>query len=204
MKRFILILLPILALTSFIPDNEAPKIDLERAKEAFVFLNQVRQDPEKYCKELSLPEDLPVTRTALIWNDTLARAAEKKAVDMAKRNYFAHVDPSGYGMNYHINEAGYTLRSDLLVRDDANNFESIYWEYFTRLYDSGYKGFGIKAVKNLIIDTYTPTLGHRKHLLGVGTWNSSLTDAGIGFATYYADGKYKLYVCILIAKHGWL
>jgi hypothetical protein len=44
---------------------------------------------------------------------------------MAKRNYFAHVDPDGFGMNYYINLGGYSLDTFWLNNPKENNFESI-------------------------------------------------------------------------------
>ena len=127
----------------------------------------------------------------LRWNDTLARVAEAKALDMATRNYFAHVDPDGYAMNYYINKAGYKLREIWLTKPTANYFESC---------NAGATS-GQEAIKMLLIDNGVPSLGHRIHLLGLDEWSSSLLDIGIGYA--HSDGKstYGSYTCVLIAKH---
>jgi len=50
------------------------------------------------------------------------KAAQIKAEDMAKRNYMAHVDPDGYGMNHFINKAGYKLIPAFMKSNSANNF----------------------------------------------------------------------------------
>jgi uncharacterized protein YkwD len=210
MKRILLLLLPVIVLTSFVPDNPSVKIDKDRAKEAYVYLNQIRLAPEQYYDKFPFLKGLPIKRTALVWNDTLAKAAEQKAFDMADRNYFAHVDPGGYGMNYYINAAGYTLIPDFMTNNSDNNFESCYMGYTFNLDDSEYKTEGIKAINTLIIDKGVPSLGHRKHLLGLEVWNASLYDIGIGFAVIKTENNgfnngrdmYKIYVSLLIAKHS--
>ncbi len=60
----------------------------------------------------------------LKWNDTLANVAEAKALDIATRQYFGHVDPEGYGMNYFMDKAGYKLDARWLSSKDMNYFES--------------------------------------------------------------------------------
>jgi uncharacterized protein YkwD len=169
-------------------------VDKNEAKAAFNLINQIRSNPAAYSKvagvDLSSIKAMPKLR----WNDTLAKVAEAKAMDMANRNYFGHVNPDGYGMNYFINQAGYKLLPDWLDDKKKNFFESIQAGAPT----------GEESVKYLILDANTPSLGHRKHLLGMGDWNASLVDIGIGFVKV-PDGqaKYKTYTSIVIAKHDW-
>jgi len=61
---------------------------------------------------------------------------------------------------------------------------------------------GEEAIRLLIIDKGFPSQGHRKHLLGMGEWNASLTDIGIGFARRNSGSSYTTYVSIIIAKHN--
>jgi len=61
---------------------------------------------------------------------------------------------------------------------------------------------GEDAIKTLIIDKDVPSFGHRNHLPGIGEWNSSLTDIGIGFAKIDSGTKYTTYVSVVIAKHN--
>ena len=129
----------------------------------------------------------------LRWNNTLAKVTEAKTLYMATRSYFAHVDPEGYGMNYFINKEGYSLEAKWLASKELNYFESL---------GAGAPS-GEVAVLNLILDANTPSAGHRNHLLGLDSWNGSLTDIGIGYARPVADAPYISYVCILIAKHSW-
>ena len=116
MKRFTVFF--ILFLCSFTPD--APYLDKEEAKNAFEFLNKMRTDKYEFYKAMHFT--LFKTMPSLNWNDTLAKAAERKALDMAKRDYFAHVDPDGRAMNYYINEEGYTLRPAWLKSKKDNFF----------------------------------------------------------------------------------
>lgn len=181
----------VMLLLSFLYNNN-PFIVKEEAQQAFQLLNAIRNNPAKYYKELQLNAKLPITKTSLRWNDTLAKVAEAKAMDMAKRNYFDHVNPDGYGINYFINQSGYTLNADWLKDKKENFFESL---------GSGHDS-GVEAVKSLIIDAEDPSKGHRDHLLGIGKWDASLYDVGIGFVK--SDGsKYQSYICIIIAKHNW-
>lgn len=181
----------VMLLLSFLYNNN-PFVVKEEALQAFQLINTIRSNPEKYYKELQLSSKLRITKTPLRWNDTLARVAEAKALDMAKRNYFNHVNPDGYGINFFINQSGYTLNSDWLKDKKENFFESI---------ASGHDS-GIAAVKSLIIDEGDDTKGHRNHLLGVTDWDASLYDIGIGFVKS-DGGDYQSYMCIIIAKHNW-
>ena len=187
-----LVILIFLITTSFLYKNEII-IDKDEAQKAFDLLVDIRNNPDKYYKELNYKKGLKPSSIQLKWNETLAKVAETKAADMARRNYFGHVDPDGYGINYFINKSGYKLVPEWIKERNLNYFESIAVNYPN----------GEDAVKMLIIDKNTPSLGHRKHLLGLDNWNASLTDIGIGFCRRESGSKYKTYTCIIIAKHEW-
>jgi uncharacterized protein YkwD len=164
----------------------------DEALKACQYLNEVRHDPSAYSEEigtdLSYVESLP----PLAWSDELARAAEKKALDMAKRDYFDHVDPEGYGMNYWIVKAGYKLPDEWLKKKGYNNFESIQAGLST----------GVEVIKSLILDEGTNPPGHRNHLLGILPFWANCKDIGIGIA-YDPDSEYRYYTCVLVAKHDY-
>jgi uncharacterized protein YkwD len=181
----------VMLLLSFLYNNN-PFIVKEEAQQAFQLLNAIRSNPDKYYKELHLNAKLKVTKTQLHWNDTLARVAEAKALDMAKRNYFNHVSPEGIGINYLIHQSGYALHADWIKDKKDNSFESL---------GAGHDS-GAEAIRSLIIDAGSPGKGHRDHLLGIGEWDASLVDIGIGFVKCDA-GEYQSYICIIIAKHNW-
>lgn len=195
MRAFTIILLVICAF-GWSAFQSAGKASLDRAeaKRAFQYLNQIRTNPEDFRDQFTFLSKQKITKTALTWNERLAKVAETKALDMANRKYFSHVDPEGYGMNYYINKGGYPLNKDWLRYKSSNNFESL--------------AYGLPdaeaTINTLLIDKGVPGLGHRKHLLGIDSWNSSLTDIGIGFARIDRNAGYtETYVCIIIAKHDW-
>ena len=105
----------------------------------------------------------------------------------------SHVDPEGYGMNYFINKSGYKLNAEWLEEKNENYFESLTANTYS----------GIESIKVLVTDKNVPSLGHRNHLLGLDTWNSTLTDIGIGFSRRESGSTYKTYTCVIIAKHDW-
>lgn len=166
-------------------------VNKEEAKLAFEFLNKVRTQPQLYYQSLRLNPQIKITKKALIWNDTLAKVAEQKALDMASRNYFSHINPQGYGINYFIQKSGYLLSKDWTKNKSDNFFESI--------------GAGIEngedAITKFIIDSNEPSFGHRNHMLGITDWYGSLKDIGIGFVESPEGSDYDSYICVIIAKH---
>lgn len=190
--RFLIFVLCSIALVSGKRPSDIVS-DPIQAKQGYEYLLEVRSTPANYYNELGYAKNIKVSGIKLIWNDTLAQVATAKAMDMAKRNYFAHVDPDGFGMNYYINKAGYKLNADWLSKKSMNYFESLVAGDYN----------GVDAIKTLIIDAQTPGLGHRIHLLGLNEWNSSLRDIGIGYVRSESGSTYKTYVCVLIAKHDW-
>lgn len=170
-----------------------PSIERKEARAAYALLNDIRQHPERYRQALGLNPNEPITRTALRWDDALARVAEARAYDMASRDYFGHVDPDGYGPNYHIHQGGYSLNPDWLTNKTTNNFESIAANYPS----------ATDGIRALIIGRGQSTKYHRKHLLGMDKWNHSLTDIGIGYVRMPSGSVYKSYLCVIIAKHEW-
>ena len=166
-------------------------IDKEESKKAFTTLQDIRNYPNKYFQQLHFDKDLKTSAIQLQWNDTLAKVAEGKAYDMAKRNYYGHVDPDGFGINHFIDQAGYKLNPKWTITKSNNYFESLTANVTT----------GEEAIRYLVKDSITPSLGHRKHLLGLDNWNSTLTDVGIGFVRNDTGSIYRTYICIIIAKH---
>ena len=175
------------------PFHENIVLDKEEAQKGFKLLLEIRKNPDNYALPLLYEKGLNVSKILLQWNDTLAKVAEAKAYDMAKRNYFGHMDPDGIGINYFINKSGYLLESKWLEKKDTNYFESLVANVSN----------GEVAIKELIRDQNTPSLGHRKHLLGLDSWNGSLKDIGIGFCRRDSGSSYSTYVCVIIAKHKW-
>lgn len=185
----ITILLFLLFITGSV--SEEPTIEKSEAKLAFQFLNQVRTKPEQFYKEFPFLKNYK-KRPLLKWNDTLAKAAEQKALDMATNNYVGHIDKNGFGMNYYIHKAGYQLKPSWIKNPTENYFESINAE----------SPSGKEAIKSLLIDEGIPSFGHRRHLLGIDSFYASLYDIGIAFVKGGAKSAHKTYTCILIARHN--
>lgn len=186
----------ILAFTLFVTQlalGQRVSVDRRQAKEAYDLLNKIRTNPEKYKKELKLFNLQKITRTKLNWNKQLAEVAEYRAKDMAKRSYFDHVSPEGYGPNYFIEEAGYKLNQSWLKKRSANNFESI----------AANRASATDAINALIIGREAPGYHHRTHLLGMDQWNGSLYDIGIGYVKCKGASPYESYLVVIIAKHDW-
>ena len=177
--RFPVVPLLILAASSSVGAQEG-----ERAR-AFEYLNRVRQNPFAFNTEIGVNLRNIAPRPQLTWNESLANAAQSKAEDMAKRNYFRHTAPGGRGINIMIHEAGYRLVDAFLDNPARNNFESI-----TAGHDKGEA-----AIMSLI-----PSASHRKHLLGLSEFWANALDIGIGFAEN-PDSRYQYYWSVVIAKH---
>jgi hypothetical protein len=196
MRKSFFILFLLISMTSFkVADNgfQTSGIDRSEALIMFDYLQELRQmkgpksDPlSKYVKE---------KRAILYWNDTLSLVAEARAMDMAKHNYFDHVDKKGRAVNYYIAEAGYPLEKEWTENKKDNFFESI---------QAG-AADGRAAIYDLIIDAGVPGKGHRKHLLGLDDWNEKNVDVGIAFYRCSTEDHsfYASYTVIIIARHHW-
>jgi uncharacterized protein YkwD len=108
-------------------------------------------------------------RPTVTCNTTLAQVARAKAQDMAERSYFGHVDPDGYGPNYHVTVAGYALPGYYSNANESNNIESIAAGYATAV--SAWNG-------------WLASPGHRTHVLAESSFWQDQTNIGIG---YYHD-----------------
>lgn len=174
----------------FFPQNQCvAQPMMEEAKAAFEYLNRIRENPPQFSKETGADLGKIGPRPALLWNDTLAWVAREKAMDMAKRNYFGHVNPEGKGINIMIHEAGYTLPQEWIKEKKLNYFESL---------NAGTQT-GVGAINDLILDAYDKGKGHRKHLLGTNEFYGGLTHIGIGHVK--AEGsKYVYYTVVIVAK----
>lgn len=181
------------ATTFGIAQTKPISVDRKQAKQAYEFLNTVRAKPHEFKKELGLGALNKVNTSPLSWNSTLAKVAEQRALDMAKRNYFNHVNPDGIGPNILIYRAGYSLNLEWLNDRTANYFESIGANHDT----------AIEGMKSLIKGKRENNYAHRRHLLGMDEWNGSLYDIGIGFVHAGKNSHYKTYLVVLIAKHDW-
>ena len=165
------------------------KADTLEAQKAFLLINYLRSNPNKIKEITSISLPNYKGKNKLIWNSTLQKVAEQKAKDMANKNYFSHVNKEGYGLNLLIHMEGYTLPYQYIKRKKNNYVESI---------GAGYES-GRSLVIGLIQDFGEPTLGHRKHLLGMQGYEENV-NIGIGFVRILnSQSNYLTYCCVIIA-----
>lgn len=176
------------AYTGFFHEPLDYKLDQQEARELAAYLNEIRMRPSSYANELGGFMKKIDPKPTLRWNDTLAKVAEAKALDMVERDYIGHVDPDGKGINVLIHQAGYSLPNYMIEKPENNFFESL----------SFGRESAEEVVNSLIVDEGVPDHGHRKHLLGLNDFYGRATDIGVGFVRT-PDKYYSSYVVIIIA-----
>lgn len=180
----------IVSILSLLSCKKDGVLDLDEARIAYEYLNKVRNSPSDYSSDIGVDLTYVSSTHQLIWNETLALVAQNKALDMAKHNYFEHVDSNGDGINIKIHEAGYIMIESWVSDRSLNYFESI---------GAGYNS-GIELINGLIEDKGIDPPGHRNHLLGITDFWADCYDIGIGHVTS-KNSDYPTYSCIIIAKH---
>jgi hypothetical protein len=187
---FSLLAVCLLLLPSFtITPEKGVFIDKVQEQKAFVLLNKVRQDPNSFSERYGVSLRGISPRPALIWNDSLAVVAEHKAMSMAFKGYFGHVDPDGYGINYYINKS-YPLADDQLKDKKQSNLEAI----------QGGAPSGEVAIKYIVTNFGNEDATGRQLVLGEGDLNGSLNEVGIGYVHATTSNKYTSYTVIILAK----
>ncbi len=171
--------------------NPEKGVYLDKAQEqkAFVLLNKVRKDPNAYSERYGVSLRGIAPRTDLVWNDSLAVVAERKAMSMAMRGYFGHVDPDGNGINIIINKS-YPLSDDLIKDKKLGTLEAL----------EGGAPSGEVAIKNIVTDKAHTGQEGRKLVLGEGDFNASLNEVGIGYVHGTGSTKYWSYTVIILGK----
>jgi len=167
------------------------QLDLQQGQRAFVYLNKIRHDPNSFSERFSFSLKGISPRPDLEWDDSLAAVAGRKAMSMAGRGYFGHVDPDGYGINYYINKADFSLTDEQLKHKKNSDFEAL----------EGGAPSGEVAIRNIIIDKDNLGDDGRKLLLGIGDFNTGLLEVGIGYV-HGGSTKYASYTCVIIAKRA--
>ncbi len=114
---------------------------------------------------------------------TLCAVARARAADMARRNYFGHVNPDGVAANYLVRQAGYRLPDTYSADRAANNIESI---------AAGYTS---------VSEVWTGWMNsppHKTHILALDAFYQPQTSLGVG---YYRDSnsEYGSYWVIITA-----
>lgn len=111
-------------------------------------------------------------RTEMVRQEVLNFIARKKAEDMAKRAYFSHVNPDGYGPNFAAHQAGYALAFGSSPR--SNSIESIGVRHQNNLTPA--------AAAKIVFDSWLESPGHRRHVLGEVDQFRNQTAYGVGYA----------------------
>ncbi len=156
-------------------------------EQLFIYeLNRARYNPLLFGKENGLGNIFSgiASQPPLAINNNLCGSARYKATEMAINNYFGHKSPYSGQPNKLIRECGYILAS--MLSDDSNNCESI----CAGSYDS-YKE-PLEPLKSLLVDSGTPSLGHRYHLLAIGAFWEKHREIGVGFCNG-PNSKYENY-----------
>jgi hypothetical protein len=188
-------LLPFMALTALLVSyKDTPDgiyADPQQALRAFTQLNKVRKDPNSFTERYNVSLKDVAAQPDLAWSDTLAEVAQAWALDMAQHDYLGNVNKDGYGVNYFMHKAGYRLDTIWRKYKKTSTFVAI----------DGGSPSGETAIKALVVDKDNSSLDERKLLLGIGDFNASLHDCGIGFVHGTKDTKYRNYTVVIIAKH---
>jgi hypothetical protein len=113
----------------------------------------------------------------------LSRVARARAADMARRRYFAHVNPDGYGPNYLVRQAGYPLPAGYDQSPGGNSIESCAAGDTTA--DAAWNGWMGSAP-------------HKRHLLAQDPFYAAQTSLGVGYY-YDANSEYRHYWVVITA-----
>lgn len=166
------------------------QLNQSEALDALHYLNRIRNNPKAYidstrCSDLGNVDAMP----ALKINPILQKVAEEKAIDMAQRNYFDHIDKSGEGINIKLHRSGYSLEAQEYARKSNNYYESL----------SAGAESGKEHINELILDRNVRPPSHRHHLLGMNAFWGACDEIGIAIAEN-PDSHYATYMVIIIAR----
>jgi hypothetical protein len=105
-------------------------------------------------------------RPFVMLDPILCKVARQKAADMASRGYYSHTTPDGYGPNWLVRQAGYTLPDYYDQSAAGNNIESV---------NAGHASAGDAW------SSWMDSSGHRIHLLAQNSFYAEQTSIGVGF-----------------------
>lgn len=120
-------------------------------------------------------------RTSMVYDPRLNVIARAKALDLGRRNYFAHVDPDGYGPNKAAQLAGYVLPGWWGEALEANYIESIAGGY---------------ANAQAAFDGWMASAGHKRHILAETSFYAEQTRYGVGYAQVPGSTYVRYYVFV--------
>jgi hypothetical protein len=167
----------------------------------FVYeLNRARHAPASWAEEMGLASRIGgdgqsatlldvLAKPPLAISEILAEAAFFHSNDMGKNNFLAHAsDTTGLLPNQRVREAGYLLPYQIALEgilydlpNAENSVESLAAGYGAEEFDFEDP---VNVLLALIVDTGVESLGHRNHVLGVGTFLGASREVGVGYASY--------------------
>lgn len=128
-------------------------------------LNDARANPAAYGQSIGVDLSYIAPSQPLAFDPLLIEAARLHSQDMNDQDYFAHVTPGGVTPDQRVAQAGFagsfageSIAAGTIYDDPAN------------------------ALRDLIIDAGTPSLGHRNHLLSNPPFSTTQNAIGIGGA----------------------
>jgi uncharacterized protein YkwD len=124
-------------------------------------------------------------RPRLVHDAHLHLVARAKAKDMARRNYFGHVDPDRIGPNHVVRMTGYKLPENYSSNRRANNVESL--------------AAGTNYTPKKAFRAWLRSPGHRRHLLASEAFYQEQTRFGVGYAKSPGSQFKNYYVFISAA-----
>jgi uncharacterized protein YkwD len=142
-------------------------------------------DLEQKIHQLVNFERKVVERTALEWDDQLAKLAQAHSEDMAKRKYFKHVTPEGLTPMKRAEAAGYNTCQLMGENIYQNN---LYSRVITEKKRTTYDWNSIDQIASTTVKNWMQSEGHRQNLL-----EKNYTKEGIGVAIDEAD-EGKVYI----------
>lgn len=178
-SQIILLALLLLTITLFAQPSSATADEaLVAGDEAACILN----DSEQTIAAM-LEKSPTQNRPQLSCHPILHQVARERAMDMAQRGYFYHVNPDGIGPNYSVQEAGYQLPEWWGNEPTANYIESI---------AAGYPN----SLAAWVAWMRSPS--HRTHLLASDPFYSEQVNYGVGVVDA-PDSEYGFYYVVLTA-----
>ncbi|AIF69331.1 hypothetical protein PAP_04600 [Palaeococcus pacificus DY20341] len=126
----------------------------------------------------------------LEWNETLEKAAQMHAEDMAKRNYFSHESPEGETFKDRLAKVGYKPKS---ISDGKSETIVIGGE---NLFLYGGEG-SVEEIVNEAVNGWMNSKGHRDNILRK---EFTLTGIGVAFAHNCTYEGQSFEFCIYIVQ----
>ena len=127
--------------------------------------------PEEHYMAEKIRQHAEQGRSAFEHQEVLNFIARKKAEDMAKRQFFSHIDPDGYGPNFAAYHAGYDIPN---FSPASNTIESIGVRH-----QNGLSG---QQAADIIFAAWLESPGHRRHVLAEVDQFKNQPAYGVGYA----------------------